>query len=152
MNPKQKSALTKIFAVAGTAMLWAPILFMFLTAITGSIARKALLMDYLMLAELFPAVALGMALLLAASLMTRLYRKWFIWGCAATVATLVGGQLIAMLSGLASGAREPEGIFFAIVIGFIVLFDLIVIAFAILAVFLIKKLFQKQPGQPPATK
>ncbi|MBA4347831.1 MAG: hypothetical protein C0413_03150 [Clostridiales bacterium] len=106
----------------------------------------------MMLAELFPAVALGMVLLVAAGFLTRSYRKWFIWGCAATVVTLVGGQLIAVLSGLASGAREPEGFFFALVIGSLVLLDLIVIAFAILAIFLIKKLFRKQPEQTPAAE
>ena len=63
MNPKQKRALTKVFAVSGTVVLWAPILFLFVTAIVGSIEGKALLFDYLMLAELFPIVALGLILL-----------------------------------------------------------------------------------------
>ena len=60
MNPKQRSALSKIFAVSGTLLLLAPILFMLVTAVVGSIAGKALLFDYLMLAELFPLVALGL--------------------------------------------------------------------------------------------
>jgi len=67
MNPKQKNALTKIFAISGAVLLWAPILFMFVTAIVGSIVGKALLFDYLMLAELFPLVALGLVLLVLAS-------------------------------------------------------------------------------------
>ncbi len=62
MNAKQKTTLTKIFSLAGTILVWGPILFMFLTAIVGSIMDKRLLFDYLMLAELFPIVARGLAL------------------------------------------------------------------------------------------
>ena len=74
MNPKQRSVLTKIFTISGTLMLWTPILFMFVTATVGSIMRKALLFDYLMLAEMFPIVALGLVLLVLASLLSGTFR------------------------------------------------------------------------------
>ena len=152
MNPRQKSALTKIFAISGAVLLWAPILFMFVTAIVGSIAGKALLFDYLMLAELFPLVALGLVLLVLASLLARTFRKWFGWGGVAALVALTGGQLFASASGLASGAIEPAGAVFAVVIFAIVVYNVIVVALAALAIVLIRRLFQKQPQEAPAAE
>jgi len=152
MNPKQKNALTKIFAISGAVLLWAPILFMFVTAIVGSIVGKALLFDYLMLAELFPLVALGLVLLVLASLLVRQFRKWFGWGSVAALAALSGGQLFATASGLASGTIEQTGAVFAVVISAIVVYNVIVVALAVLAIVLIRRLFQKQPQEVPAAE
>lgn len=152
MNPKQKDALTKILAVSGAVLLWAPILFMFLTAIAGSIMSGSILFDYLMLAELFPLVALGLVLLVLASLLARIFRQWFGWGGVAALVALTTGQLLASASGLASGATEPLGAVFVVVISAVVVFNVIVVALAILAILLVKRLFQKQPKQAPETE
>ena len=95
MNAKQRTVLTKIFTISGTLLLWAPILFMLVTAVIGSIIGKALLFDYLMLAELFPIVALGLVLLVLASLLCKTFRKWFDWGSVAALAALTAGQIFA---------------------------------------------------------
>ena len=144
MNPKQKSVLTKIFTIAGTLLLWAPILFMFLTAIVGSIMNKALLFDYLMLAELSPIIALGLVLLVLASLLTGIFRKWFGWGSVAALLALSAAQILATASGLSSGALAESGGVFAIVIAAIVVYNVIIGALAVLAIFLLRRLFQKQ--------
>lgn len=149
MNAKQKSVLTKIFTISGTVLLWAPILFMFLTAIVGSIIGKEFLFDYLMLAELFPIIALGLVLLVLASIISHMFRKWFGWGSVAALVALASGQILAVASGLASGAMAPSGIIFAVVIASIVVYNLVVVALAILGILLIKRLFQKQPEQAP---
>ena len=145
MNPKQRSVLTKIFTISGTLMLWAPILFMFVTAIVGSIMRKALLFDYLMLAEMFPIVALGLVLLVLASLLCRTFRKWFGWGSVAALVALTSGQIFASVSGLASGALAENGAAFAVVIASIVVYNIVVAALAILGILLIRRLFRKEP-------
>lgn len=147
MNPKQKSVLTKIFAISGTLLLWAPILFMFVTAFVGSIAGKALLFDYLMLAELFPIVALGLVLLVLASLLCKTFRKWFGWGSVAALVALTSAQIFASVSGLASGALAENGAVYAVVIAAIVVYNLIVVALAILGILLIRRLFAKRPEQ-----
>ncbi len=144
MNQKQKSALTKIFSIAGTILLLAPIAFMLLTAVVGSIMNGRLLCDYLMLAELFPIVAFGFILLILASLLSRTFARWFGWGTVAALVALGGGQLIASLSGLAHGTTSTDSIAFVIVIATIILYNLIVIALAILGIVLNKRLFQKQ--------
>ena len=150
MNPKQKAALTKVFAVSGTVVLWAPILFMFVTAIIGSIAGKALLFDYLMLAELFPIVALGLILLVLSSLLSRTFRKWFGWGSVAALLALTSAQILATASGLASGALAESGGVFVTVITAIVIYNVIIVALAILAILLLRRLFQKQPQEAAA--
>ena len=152
MNPKQRSVLTKIFTISGTLMLWAPILFMFVTAIVGSIMRKALLFDYLMLAEMFPIVALGLVLLVLASLLSGTFRKWFGWGSVAALVTLSCGQIFASVSGLASGALAENGAAFAVVIASIVIYNIIVVALAILGILLIRRLFRKEPDAAPAAE
>ena len=152
MNQKQRSVLTKIFTISGTLMLWAPILFMFVTAIVGSIMRKALLFDYLMLAEMFPIVALGLVLLVLASLLSGTFRKWFGWGSVAALVTLSCGQIFASVSGLASGALAENGAAFAVVIASIVIYNIIVVALAILGILLIRRLFRKEPDAAPAAE
>ena len=152
MNQKQRSVLTKIFTISGTLLLWAPILFMCVTAIFGSIIGKTLLFDYLMLAELFPIVALGLVLLVLASLMCGTFRKWFGWGSVAALVALTSGQIFASVSGLASGALSENGAVFAVVIASIVIYNIIVVALAILGILLIRRLFRKEPDAAPAAE
>lgn len=150
MNPKQKSTLAKIFAVVGTLLLIAPILFLILTSVVGSIAGKAFLFDYLMLAELFPAVALGLILLFVASLISRILPKWIGWCSAAALILLAGSMLYATASGLSSGALSMDsGAFIIVVIG-IALYNLLVLGIAVLGILLVKQLFQKQRSNPVA--
>ena len=145
MNQKQRSVLTKIFTISGTLLLWAPILFMFITGIVGSIMSSTLLFDYLMLAEMFPIVALGLMLLVLASLLCRTFRKWFGWGSVAALVALTSGQIFASVSGLASGALAENGAAFAVVIASIVVYNIVVAALAILGILLIRRLFRKEP-------
>lgn len=151
MNAKQKSALSKIFAIAGTAALWVPILFMLVTAVIGSIASHEVLLDYLILAELFPVVALGIVLLFFASLLAHTYAKWFGWGSAAALAALAAGLILATASGLASGAHAAAGGIFAVVIVCIAAFNLMIIGLAVLGIRLIVRLFPKNDDRDVST-
>ena len=143
MNPKQKSALSKIFAVSGTLVLWAPIAFMLFSAVWGSLHQKAFLFDYLALAELFPIVALGLILLVLASLVSRTFAKWFGWGSVAALVALSGGMIYATVSGLASGALAPGGSAVVIVVVAVAVYDLVVVGLAVLGIVLVRRLFQK---------
>ncbi len=146
MNDKQRTALSKIFSVSGALLLWVPILFMFATGIYASIATKSLLFDYLALAELFPVVALGLLLLVLGSALSHHYAKWFGWGAALALILLAGGQLLSSSSGLSSGTLAESGTVLAVVITTVALFDLIVVALAVLGIFLLRALFAKQPA------
>jgi len=144
MKPKLKSTLSKIFAIAGTLLLAAPILFMIVIAVIGSVANQTFLFDYLMLAEVFPVILLGLILLFLASLLSRVFPKWIGWGSAAALILLAGAMLYANVSGLSSGALPAQGGAFLLVVIGIALYDLLILGIAVLGALLIKNLFQKK--------
>ena len=148
MNNKQRSALSKIFSISGTLLLIAPILFMIVTAVIGSIASKTLLFDYLLLAEIFPVIALGLILLVIASLISRIFPKWIGWGSAAALILLAGSLLYANAYGLSDGTLTTGSSVFTIVVIGIALYNILVASIAVLGILLVKKLFQKQPAEP----
>lgn len=148
MNPKQKSILSKIFAIFGTILLWAPILFMCFTAIVGSFSSKSFLFDYLTLAEMFPILALGLVLLVLASLFSHTFAKWFGWGGAAAMIALGSGLLFATASGAAGNAFSSQNIVVTVIIVAVSVFNLLVVALAILGILLVRRLFQKAKPEP----
>ncbi|MEA4869770.1 MAG: hypothetical protein VB062_03925 [Christensenella sp.] len=152
MNQKQKSVLSKIFAISGAVFLWGPILFLFVSAIWSSIRAKSFLFDYFTLAELFPIVALGLVLLVLASLVARIYAKWFGWGSVAALVALASGQIYATVSGLASGAIVSGGSAIAIVIASIIVFNLMILGLAILGAVLVRRLYSKKHSAPAPTE
>ena len=152
MNPKLKSVLAKVFALVGMIALWAPILFMFLTAIVGSIISKTFLFDYFLLAETSLVIVPGLVLLFFASLLAEKYSKWFGWGGALAIVLLVGSQALAFATGLSTGAVPASGPIFITVIAAIVLFNILVIALAVLSILLVKKLFRRQPEAIPTAE
>jgi hypothetical protein len=138
---EDRGVLTKILAVTGTVLVWLPILFTVLTGIIGTIASRVLRFDYLMPAELFPLVLVGGLLLLWAAYRARLQMKHIGWSLGAAVLFLFGGQAIAVVTGLASGAREATGWPFVLVLSLIVLYTLEVIKTGIAGVSLVRKLY-----------
>ena len=149
---KSKSVLTKVLAVAGTVLVWLPILFTVAISIIGTISRRMLRFDYLMPAELFPVALVGALLLLWAALRARSQRKLIGWGLAAAVMFLVGGQAFAVISGLASGAVEPTGWAWALVLTSIALYSLAIIELGVAGVLLVRKLylFNFSAGKSPS--
>jgi hypothetical protein len=143
---KTKAVLAKVFAIAGAVLVWAPILFMLLTGIVGSISSKMLLMDYLLLAELFYVVVAGLILLFIASLLGRTLAKWIGFTAAAGVIALALSMLLAQTTGLASGAIAAEGWPLILVMGLLILYDVLMLAVGILGILLIKALFHKKPA------
>ena len=65
---ENKGVLTKILAIAGTVLVWLPILAPILFTTIRFIQRHMFRFDYLMSAELFPAVLVGGGILLWAAL------------------------------------------------------------------------------------
>ncbi len=63
------------------------------------------------------------------------------WSLGAAVIFLFGGQAIAVVTGLASGAREATGWPFVLALGSIVLYTLAVIKTGIAGVSLVRKLY-----------
>jgi len=97
--------------------------------------------DYLIPAELFPVVLVGTLLLFWAAQRARTLRKPIIWGLISMLVFLIGGQALAVVSGLASGAIGPTGWPWALVVASISLYSLSLIVVCIAGVLLVKKLF-----------
>jgi hypothetical protein len=137
----RKNNLTKILAIIGTILTWIPILLTIITSIIGTIARRTFLFDFLMPAELFPFALVGSLLLLWASWRARSHRRPIGWGLFAMVVFLFGGQAIAVVTGLASGATPPTGWPFALTISSIVLYSLSLIEVCVTGILLVKRIY-----------
>jgi hypothetical protein len=101
--------LTRILAVAGTIIVWLPILAPILLSAALLVQERKLRFDYLMPAELFLAVVAGACFLMWAALRARSRRVLIGGGLAVAVGLLVGAQSLAVATGLASGETEPVG-------------------------------------------
>jgi hypothetical protein len=138
---ENRGVLTKVLAVAGTVLVWIPILFTIITAVIGTIYARRVRFDFLMPAELFPIALVGALLLLWAAQRARSQRKLIGWGLVSMAAFLFGGQALAVVSGLASGAAEPTGWAWALVVASIALYSLALIWVCIAGVLLVRKLY-----------
>jgi len=136
---------TKGLAIAGTALVWltvlSPVLFSALRFATG----RRFHFDYLMPAELFLVALLGGGLLLWAALRARSRQRLIGWSVGVAVGLLAGGQALAVATGLASGATEPVGWPWALVVASIVGYTLALVALGIGGVLLLRELFRPAP-------
>ena len=131
MQQAKKDILTKILAVAGTVLVALPLLAPLVFALIAFTHRRRFLFDYLMPAELFGLVLAGGMLLLWGALRARMRRKLIGWSLACAVGALVLSQELAVLSGLASGAREASGWPWSLVISLLLGYIAAVVALAV---------------------
>ena len=143
----KRGVLTKILAVTGTVLVWFPILAPVLLSLALFISRGIFRLDYLMPAELFLVALAGGALLIWAALRAR--ARWALigWGLGIAAGMLVGGQALAVATGLASGETEPAGWPWALVLASLAILWLALIVVDIGAVLLVRDLL-KTPRLP----
>jgi hypothetical protein len=138
-----KKTPVKILAILGTVLAWFPLLATVLTGAIVTIRAGSLHLDYLMPAELFPVAFAGGALLFVAALLARARRALIGWGLLAAIALLIGGQGLAVVTGLASGETEPVGWPWALVLASLVSYVLALLIVAIGGVLLLRGLFRR---------
>lgn len=138
----KRDVLTQLLAIAGTALAWLPILTPIVLSVARLITRPVFRFDYLMPAELFPAALLGGGLLIWAALRARARRGLIGWGLGIAVVALVSGQALAVVTGLASGATEPAGVWWALVLASIAVYTLAVVVVAVAGILLLRDLFK----------
>src|SRR5512140_940520 len=143
---KNKASLTKILAIPGTIFTWLPILAPIFFSLIRFFQSGRVRLDYLMPAELFPVALIGGGLLIWAAFRAHRRRGLMYWSVIAQVLLLVGSQALAVVTGLASGATEPVGIAWALVVTLLALFILAILVTAIGGILLIRDLFA--PGRP----
>ncbi len=139
---EKKGVLTKILAIVGTVLVWFPILAPVLLSVAVIIKERMFRFDYLMPAELFPATLVGGGLLIWAALRARSRRRLIGWGLGIAVGLLVGGQVLAVVTGLASGETEPAGLWWALVLASIVVYSLALVVIGVGGVLLLLDLFK----------
>ncbi len=141
---KKNSLLTKILAVTGTMLVWLPVLAPIIFTLIRISRGGPLMIDWLMPAELFPAVLLGGGLILWAALRAHLQVKLTAWSLGLAIGMLVGGQCLAVVSGLASGETEADGLWWGLVLTSLLIYTLAVISIGIGGILLIKNLYSKK--------
>jgi len=139
---EKMGVLTKILAIAGTVLVWFPILAPVLLSLALLVKERVFRFDYLMPAELFLFALAGGGLLIWAALRARLRWRLIGWGLAIALGLLMGGQALAVLTGLASGETEPVGLWFALVLASIVGFSLALVGIGIGGLLLLRDLFK----------
>jgi hypothetical protein len=145
---ENKGVLTKILAVAGTVLVWFPILAPILISIISFIQEQVFRFDYLMPAELGLFAFGGGILLLVAAIRARTYWKFIAWGLGIAFALVVGGQVIAVVTGLADGSTEPTGWQWMLVLGALAGYALAIVAMGIGGILLLRDLFKPRQMTP----
>ena len=147
---QNKGRLTKSLAVIGVVLVWFPFLAMVLTARIGMPEGRGLQVDYLIPAELFPFVLIGCGSLVWAALRARNRRGLIAWGVAIAVIALVGGQLLAMFTGLDSGETEPTGVWFGLVVASLAIYTLALVEVGAAGILLVRDVFNGPIGNKDA--
>jgi len=137
----RSDGVTKAMAVIGTVLTWIPLAFAILLSLGASLSDRGFRFDWLLPAELFPLVlAGGLLLLWAAARAHRLLRPIAVT-LVVLVAVLVGGQALAVASGLADGRLQTSGWQWTTVVASIALYTLGVIVLGVLGLRLARDLW-----------
>jgi signal transduction histidine kinase len=142
MNKKITTA--RVLAWIGTPLVWFPILATLVTGITISTRSQIFHFDYLLPAELFPLAGVGGLMLFISALLAKVQRKWIIWSFAVMILALVASQVLAIVSGIASGIAEPVGIWWILVLVLLAVYTLAMIALGVGGIRLLKSVYSRK--------
>ncbi len=101
--------------------------------------------DYLIIGELFPLIILGGGLLLGAAFRLKLHRKLLSLFYALAIGLLVGSQGLALATGIASGEKPAEGLWWIVVLGGIVLYSLLSLVLAVFGIIFFRSIIHSKP-------
>ncbi len=144
-----KAIVSRILALLGTLLVWFPVLAPLL-GMLEYVRRPPdyegpFNFDYLIPAELFPMALLGGVLLILAELLAgqkgHLHRRLIFWGIGIALAMLAGGQFVAIVSGLASGATQPPSFWWDVVLSALAFYVLGLMVMGIGGMLLLRDLF-----------
>ena len=135
--------LTPLLAIAGTVLLWLPLLAPVVFGLFSLFATGTFRFDYLMPAELFPVALIGGGLLLWASIRVRSRVATLAWTLSIAFLALAGGQLWAVVSGLASGDIPAQGWPWMLALASLALYTLGILVAAGIGVLLVVDLLRR---------
>jgi hypothetical protein len=146
-----KSSLTKILSLAGAVLIWLTILVPICFTLARLISSSRFLFDYLLPLEFFPIALLGGLLLIWAAFRARSRLAQICWPVAVMTIVLIGGQALAVLTGLASGETELTDANYTIVLVFVAVYLLALLATAVAGSLLVRDLFRSSSAHPVLT-
>lgn len=141
---ENKGVLTKILAIAGTVLVWFPILAPILITTILFVQEQIFRFDYLMPAELGLFAFGGGILLLVAAIRAHSHAKLIGWGLGIAFLLIIGGQALAVVTGLADGSTEIGGWQWILVLGALILYALAVIEVGIGGILLLRDVFKSR--------
>jgi len=139
---ENKRVFTKILAVAGTIFVWFPILAPILLTTIFFIQEHIFRFDYLMPAELGLFAFGGGILLLIAAIRMHSHLKLIGWGLGIALVMIVGGQALAVVTGLADGSTEIGGWQWMLVLGSLIIYTVAIVAIGVGGVLISRDLFR----------
>jgi hypothetical protein len=113
----KKDVFSRTLAISGTCLVWIPLLLPLIFSAASFIGDGIFRLDYLIPAELFPVALAGGGLVLWAALRAGARRGLIGAGLGVAIGALVGGQALAVITGLASGTAEPSTWLMGLVLG-----------------------------------
>ena len=140
---KSSNLLTKILAICGTILVGLPVVAPIVFSLIRVVQSGRFMFDYLMPAELGFLVLGGAAFLFWAAFRARTRVKLILWAAVAAVLTVVGGQLLAVVTGLADGSTSQSSPWMVAVLSLIVAYDLLVLLLFITGCLLCRDVFAK---------
>lgn len=141
---KAKDVLVKTLAVLGSVLVWLPVLAPIFFGLASLLAEGVFHFDFLMPAELGLLAIVGTILLVTAASLVRSGRARLIAGSMAVgIVAVVGGQGIAMVTGLASGEIEPTGWQWSLVLTSLGVYVLALVGVGVGGALLVRDLFKK---------
>lgn len=138
----KRDLLTKTLAILGTILVWFPIQAPLVMSAVKIVQTGDLHLDYLAPAELFPVALVGGVLLIWAALRAQAQMKIIGWSLGIAVAALLGGSLLTMATGLASGKTEPEGFLWALLVAPLAIYSLGLVVAGVGGVFLLLEVYR----------
>lgn len=135
-----RKAWMKALAVLGTALVIVPIAAAIASAIP-LLTNPAASFDWLTPAEFSPVALVGGVLLIGCAWMAHDRRGLVITGNAVSFGVLITGLAVARVSGLATGAREPEGLTWALVVASIAIYVVGLVVLIVAGMLLTRDLF-----------
>ena len=140
---KSSSLLTKILAISGTVLVGLPIAAPIVFSLIRLVQSGRFMFDYLMPAELGLLVLGGTGFLIWAAVRARSRVKLIAWAAGLAVLTVVGGQALAVITGLADGSTTQSSPWMTVVLSLIVAYDVLVLLLFIAGCMLCRVVFAK---------
>ncbi len=145
---KNRGLFSKFLAIIGTLLVWLPILAPVIAAAVRLLQQGGFNFDYLLPAELFPLALVGGISLILVARRARLRWRLVGWGLGIAVVSLGAGQVLAVVTGLASGEAQAAGWPLAAVNFTLYIYILMLLVTGVGGMMLLRELF-KSPQKFP---